>query len=292
MKKIFVIGDLILDKYDYCLNRSNPESSAPCFTVQKTIYKLGGAGNVVANLSSLGSKVFLVSVCGNDFESNILLDLLNGLKIEQKILINSKRKTILKERTLDLVDHRYHFRKDIDYKYNLSTKEINDLIEVIDSESYVIISDYNKGTISNELMNILTKKTKNIIVDPKPSNANYYINSFIITPNLKEAFEITGCDNFQEAGEVMLKKFNSNILLKRSEKGMSYFGLNGERINLPTDAKDVFDVTGAGDTVIATLTHFINKGLSIEESIKLANKAAGISVSHMGCYQIKEDELK
>jgi rfaE bifunctional protein kinase chain/domain len=291
MEMIFVIGDILLDKYDYCSNRHNPESSAPCFTVEKTEYKLGGAGNVAANLSTLGSKVCLLGTMGDDKESGLIKNLLKDLKIENNIIFHSNRKTILKERTLSLNDHRYHFRKDTEKKYDLLEKEIDHLLSFVKKDSIVVISDYAKGTISKKFMEKLKERTSRIIVDPKPVNLKAYKGVFLITPNLTEANEMSNELDFEKAGNKLMEDLNTNVLLKRSEKGVSYFGKNRDRFDLPTVAKDVFDVTGAGDTVIATFAHFFNLGKNIKESVLLANKAAGISVSHSGCYQIKDEEL-
>lgn len=130
-----------------------------------------------------------------------------------------------------------------------------------------------------------------ILVDPKPSHKEFYKDVYMITPNIKEAVTMAGIHDEMLAAEKLQTELSTNVLLTRSEKGISYFGLNGDRYDFPAEAKEVFDVTGAGDTVIATFAHFFNKKYDIKEAIRLANKAGGISVGHVGCYQVSEKEL-
>jgi len=294
MKRIAVIGDIILDKYDYCINRENPESSAPCYTVEKTIYKPGGAGNAAANLKTLGSKVTLFGCMGEDESAQNLKKALSEFEIQTELVSESHRPTILKERVLSFTDGRYHFRKDTEVKGYLSEEKTAELLEKIKLEkdiSLIIVSDYNKGVISKQLMDGIKKMGVEIIVDPKPAHKELYKNVFLVTPNIKEARELSGNKNELLGAVSLMTEFNSNILLKRGKDGMSYFGVDDKRFDLPAEARKVVDVTGAGDTVVATFAHFYNKGYSIEDSIKLSNKAAGIAVAYPGCYQVKEKEL-
>lgn len=290
-KKIVVIGDVILDKYDYCINRHNPESSAPCYTVINTEYKPGGAGNVAANLASLGADFVLISVLGDDPESLILREVLEEKNIPHDLILDRERKTIVKERVLSKIDGRYHLRKDIEKKQYITQGHVQEILRKIDDAEIILISDYNKGTISKELIEGIKKLNIPIIVDPKLSHKEFYNDVFLITPNIIECKQLSGIDNAVLGAESLKEELNANIFLTRSKKGVSYFGLNGERFDFPTEAKTVFDVTGAGDTVISTFTHFFARGFEIKESIRLANKAAGIAVAHPGCYQVTEKEI-
>jgi len=292
-KKIIVIGDVMLDKYNKCITRENPESSAPCYTIIGTEYKPGGAGNTAANLASLGSETELISVIGKDENAQILKNSLNSLHIPCYLIIDKKRQTIVKERFISATDGRYHFRADIEKKQYIEENHVSDIIYRIKSQecSSILVSDYNKGTISENLMIELKKLGLPIIVDPKPSHKNFYKNVFLIKPNIKEAREMSGLENELLASEKLMDELQTRILLTRGKDGMSYFNLNKKRINLKSEARKVFDVTGAGDTTIATLAHFLNKGKSIEESVKLANIAAGIAVAYPGCYQVTEKEI-
>jgi len=289
--KIAVIGDIMLDMYDYCKNRENPESSAPCYTVINTEYKPGGAGNVAANLAKLGSNLELISVIGNNHISDDLIKKLDELKIAHKLIRDPNRQTILKERTLSIQDGRYHNRKDREIIEPIGSNHICDIIEYAKNADLIIVSDYEKGLITSGLMKKLAETKIPILVDPKPNHKACYKNIHMITPNVKEAIAMTGIQDEILAAEKLLKELNTNVLLTRSEKGISYFGLNGDRYDFPAEAKEVFDVTGAGDTVIATFAHFLNKKYDLKEAIRLANKAGSISVGHVGCYQVSEKEL-
>ena len=289
MNRVLVIGDLILDKYDYCINRENPESSAPCYTVNKIEYKLGGAGNVAANLRSLGSSVKLISVLGDDPNGAILNNLLLKEGIDNHLIFDLSKLTPVKERILSAHDNRYHYRKDIENNKCLGLEHIPQIIKIASNSSVILISDYNKGIVSKELIEQLKLLKIPIIVDPKPSNILFYNGVFLIKPNLKELFEITKISDPLVAAQELSNMLNTKVLLTRGKDGVSYFGET--RFDLPSNANDVFDVTGAGDTFIATFVHFFNKGYKIINCIELANKAAGISVAYPGCYQITEKEL-
>ena len=145
--------------------------------------------------------------------------------------------------------------------------------------------------ISPQLMEKLSKTGKAVIVDPKPAHISYYNGIFLIKPNSKEVKEMTGVMDDAEAGRKLAQKLKTNVLLTRGEHGTVYFGLNGEKYEFPGEAKEVFDVTGAGDSTIAAFAHFYARGFPIRECARLANKAGGISVGHTGCYCVREDEL-
>jgi D-beta-D-heptose 7-phosphate kinase/D-beta-D-heptose 1-phosphate adenosyltransferase len=294
MVKIAVIGDVILDKYDHCINRENQESSAPCYTVVSTEYKPGGAGNVAANLATLGSEVVLVGLVGKDQNARILEEVLAKYHIVARLILDDSRPTIVKERTLSVHDGRYHFRKDLETKVYALPDVSRKMLEEIRDCEVVLVSDYAKGAISEDFMHGLMKMGKRVFVEPKPEHTSLYGGAFMITPNIKEAKAMAKIDDELLAAENLRRNLGCRVLLTRSEKGVSYFGLNGEtdRLDIPAQAREVFDVTGAGDTVVATLVHYHTKGRTVEEAIRLANKAAGIAVGHSGCYQVKESELE
>jgi len=292
-KKIIVIGDVMLDKYNKCITRENPESSAPCYTIVGTEYKPGGAGNTAANLASLGSETELISVIGEDENAQILKKSLTSLSIPCYVITDKNRPTIVKERFISATDGRYHFRADIEKKKYIEENHVSDIINRIKSQepSLILVSDYNKGTISENLMAEIKKLNLPIIVDPKPSHKHFYKNVFLIKPNKIEAIEMSGLEDELLGSEKLVSELETRVLLTRGKDGMSYFGLDGKRINLESEARKVFDVTGAGDTTIATFAHFFNRGKTIEESIRLASVAAGIAVAYPGCYQVTEKEI-
>lgn len=291
MKKIAVIGDVMLDKYDYCSNRDNPENSAPCYRIERTEFKPGGAGNVAANLTKLGSETILIGVVGNDHYSDHLIEVLEKSGIKHFFIKDKERQTVVKERTLSSTDGRYHIRKDREQKRYIDDNHVAEIIEKIKGYDMIVVSDYNKGTVSRSLMERVISLNIPAIVDPKPIHRDFYKNVFMITPNVKEAREMAGLEDELSAAEKLKTELNTNILLTRSEHGIMYLGLDGQRIEFPADTKKVFDVTGAGDTVLASFAHFHLKGYPLEGCIKFANKAAGIAVGYPGCYQVSENEI-
>lgn len=290
--KIVVIGDVMLDKYDFCSNAENPESSAPCWTVERTEFKPGGAGNVAANLASLGANFELISVVGEDYSANVLKQELQRFKVPCSFISDSERQTIVKERIMSASDGRYHCRINRERKEYIGQEHVQEIIKRIDGADIVLVSDYRKGTISKELMDALRTKNLRVIVDAKPEHVSFYHNLFLVKPNAKEARVMTGLEDEVQAGEALMKKLGSNVLLTRGSRGISYFGIDGTKYDFPAEERKVVDVTGAGDTAIATFTHYLVKGKSLEECIRFANRAAGISVQYPGCHQITEKELE
>lgn len=294
MGKIVVIGDVMLDRYYYCRNRNNPENSAPAYISSKKniIHKPGGAGNVAANLASLGTDFKLVSLVGKDADSEILKSSLDELKIPYKFIYDNKRATIVKTRALDILDGRYHFRFDIEDKLEISENHVEEIVEEAKNFKFIIISDYNKGLINSKLMSKLKSLDIPILVDPKKENLKFYKDVFLLKPNSIEAKEMAYENDDLKAAKKLVKILNSNILLTRAGEGIAYFGLNKDFFNYPSQPiGELKDVTGAGDSVIATFAHFYNSGKSLEECVKLANKAGSVAVCHPGCYHVREKDL-
>ena len=294
MTKIVVIGDIMLDRYYYCSNRNNPESSAPAYISSKKniIYKPGGAGNVAANLSSLKSDFKLVSLVGRDPESAILINSLDELKISHKLIYDPRRETIVKTRALDILDGRYHFRFDIEDKIEISENHVEEIVNEAKNSKFIIISDYNKGIINSKLMSRLKSLDIPILVDPKKENIEFYKDVFLVKPNSIEVREMAKENDDLKAAKTLTKILNSNILLTRASEGIAYFGLNGDFFNYSSQPiGELKDVTGAGDSVIATFAHFYNLGSKLEECVRLANKAGSVAVCHPGCYHVREKDL-
>lgn len=294
MAKIAVIGDVMLDRYYYCKNRNNPESSAPAYIARRKeiIHRPGGAGNVAANLVSLKADVKLVSLAGDDADSKILTDSLDELNIPHKLIYDKRRETIVKTRALDILDGRYHFRFDIEDKLEISENHVSEIISEAKNSNFIIISDYNKGIINSKLMSKLKSLNIPILVDPKKENLEFYKDVFLVKPNSVESREMAKKNNDLEAAKTLTKILNSNILLTRASEGIAYFGLNGDFFNYSSQPiGELKDVTGAGDSVIATFAHFYNSGRNLEECVRLANKAGSVAVGHSGCYHVKESDL-
>jgi len=290
MKKIAVVGDVVLDKYYYCSNRENPESSAPCYTVERTEHKLGGAGNVAANLKVLGAEFELISVVGNDENAGILRRILSELEIPHRLIEDRGRPTIVKTRLLSSIDGRYLFRYDKEKRQYISLNHSLEIASGIEAD-IILISDYNKGAISQDLIERLKKLKKPIIADAKVAHKDFYREIFLLKPNVKEVREMTKLEDEVKAAERLRDELSVRILLTRGEKGISYFGLERERHNFPALGVELVDVTGAGDVVIAAFTHFYAKSFDLRKCVELANIAGGISVQHPGCYAVSEREI-
>jgi D-glycero-beta-D-manno-heptose-7-phosphate kinase len=303
-QKIAVIGDLILDKYIYGeVDRISPEAPVPIVRVIKEKYVSGGAANVAANVSTLGGKPFLFGILGNDQYKDILLKKISEMNIQATgIFTDSNKTTIRKTRVIGLnqqllrIDH-----ENTDYiETHQEDKFVNNLKEIKDL-SAIIISDYAKGTITKQLMTQLVQYSNEnnilLIVDPKPKHKEWYAGSLLITPNKKEAQEMSGIvieteRDFITAGEILVNKFGSNIIITAGADGMYVFEKNSEPVHIPTVAREVYDVSGAGDTVIATLALALTSSATLENAAILANHAAGIKVSKTGTKPVFLKELE
>ncbi|MBU1988379.1 MAG: hypothetical protein KKD94_02775 [Nanoarchaeota archaeon] len=297
--RIAVFGDVMLDRYDYCENRDNPESSAPCHRVKKTTFLPGGAGNVAVNLATLGAEVILFGLIGKDEYGNSFLNEISKFGIHQRLLIEGNIKTIVKQRILSIGDGRYHGRLDfgddseeIDKIKSLKS-EISEKIKLLIIEGFdaCIISDYDKGFVTQELINEIKKINSPIYADPKKNKSLYY-GIELIKPNRKELSAMVHAEDDKKKAEMLSRDLNTNVLLTLGEKGMYYFGKENVSFELPAHKVEVSDVTGCGDTALATLVFYRTLGKSMKEAIELANKAAGISVQHVGCYHAKREEIE
>jgi len=304
--KVLVVGDIMLDRYWWgSVSRISPEAPVPVVHLQKTSLAAGGAANVAANIAGLTAEPFLVGMIGDDNESRLLPSLLTDSKISADYLIKlPKRQTIVKTR---VVAHSQQVvRIDQESKLNLTDSEeqliwkrIKDLVEVVD---LVVVSDYNKGFLTEKLLKRLITTSldnnKYILVDPKGKNFDKYYQATILTPNLREIAEASGIDEFEpdileQAGKQLLLNLNLKALLvTQGEEGMTLLEKDKKSIHLSARARKVYDVTGAGDTVIATLAVAAGAGLSLAESSNAANVAAGIVVEQVGTSIISFDELK
>lgn len=285
----------MLDRYLWgTVSRISPEAPVPIVNVKKTSLVLGGAANVAANIAGLGAKPYLISVCGNDREADVLDELLEKTQISNKLVRLENRQTTIKTR---VVAHNQHVaridQETTDFISETETEIIFEkLTELFDEVSIVIISDYAKGLLTNNLVMRLIKycKEKNIkvLVDPKGKDFSKYKGATILTPNLREAAEAanfteTEPDLIQKAGAKLLEEIDlESILITQGEKGMTLLEKAGKIFHLEALARNVFDVTGAGDTVIASLAVAVGADMSFLDAAKIANIAAGLVVGELG----------
>ena len=304
-KKILIIGDLILDRYIWGkVNRISPEAPVPVVEVTDENFLLGGASNVANNIVALGGHATIVGVAGNDIAGGILMKMLEERGIQcGGVFWGSTRPTTVKTRVI--AHNQQVVRFDRENKDKVDGKVLKGLLEYIRSaipnHDAVIISDYKKGVISSELVREVLKhsRPKNIFVsvDPKVRHFHCYKNVSLITPNIMEASIASGIEIKDEkslvnAGRTLCKKISCDaILITRGEYGMSLFEKD-KVVHIPTVAKNVYDVTGAGDTVIATFTIAYAAGASMKEAAVIANHAAGIVVGEIGTAVAKIDQLR
>lgn len=288
-KHILVVGDIMLDKYlEGDISRISQEAPVPIVSLKKEFYELGGAANVAANIVSLGGKVSLFGFAGNDTNGIVLKQLL----VEKGIgcFLDETAITTEKTRILSSGQHLLRFDKEEINEKTFSDKIKQRLKEEAAKADIILVSDYAKGVVNSDLFQLLDEYNLKIIIDPKPKNKELYKKVFLITPNEKEAIEMADCSDPDLAGEMLSKELNSNVIVTRGKSGMTIFA--DRKTQIPTYAKEVFDVTGAGDTAIASLALAIASGASLEEAAIISNHAAGIAVEKKGTYQVRLSELK
>jgi len=365
-QKIAVIGDLILDKYIYGeVERISPEAPVPIVRVLKEKYVPGGAANVAANISTLGGDPFLFGTVGKDQYKDILLQKIADMNIPTSgIFTDNNKITTRKTRVIGLNQQLLRIdNENIDYIETHQEEKFIDQLKNINDLSAILISDYAKGTITKQLISQLIQFSQAnnipIIIDPKPKHQDWYTGSTLVTPNKKEAQEMCGIiieteADFIKAGELLVNKFNSNVIITAGAEGMYIFekpspltplpkgegkernidrlvplekgeskGVYSDRLSeellqrhstkslstpdstqnlklttnnlafthIPTVAREVYDVSGAGDTVIAVLALALCCDADLESAAILANQAAGIKVSKIGTAPIFLEEL-
>ncbi|MDI6801599.1 MAG: D-glycero-beta-D-manno-heptose-7-phosphate kinase [Thermodesulfovibrionales bacterium] len=307
-KKILIIGDLILDRYIYGnVNRISPEAPVPIVEVMNESFLLGGAVNVAHNIIALGGQASIAGLIGMDSAGMILKEIMQEKGINTEGLIEDKRPTTVKTRVI--AHNQQVVRFDREDKKRLEGRSLINLLNYIKkavaSHDAVIISDYKKGVISSALIKSVLRYAKPanafVAVDPKVGHFHFYKNVSLITPNIMEASQGSGVEikdekSLLKAGETLMRRLScKSVLITRGEDGMSLFEKNTNKQvtvkHIPTAAKRVFDVTGAGDTVIAAITLAHAAGASLEEAAVIANHAAGIVVGEIGTAVVTPDVL-
>jgi D-beta-D-heptose 7-phosphate kinase / D-beta-D-heptose 1-phosphate adenosyltransferase len=301
-KTCLVIGDLMLDQYIFGdVDRISPEAPVPVIKKNKHHNRIGGAGNVALNLLGLGIKPLLVGNIGNDANGQILSNLIKKHNLSIKGLIKEKGPTTTKTRVM--ADHHQIARIDEEQiSYGPNEANIKKIIKYINSNlSCIVISDYNKGFLSTSFLKKIIQQANRkkipVLIDPKGKDVAKYGGATLITPNKKEAMELTGLTNFDnDLVNTALKKISKNykiksIVMTQGEDGIRH--ITQKKINTYPAAisKQIYDVSGAGDTVIATLATCIMEKLDLSDCFKLANLAAGIVISKLGTVPINGGEL-
>ena len=302
---VMVVGDLMLDKYlSGSVERLSPEAPVPVLLRENERAVLGGAANVCANLAALGAEVVAVGAVGRDEAGSVLVDLLRTCtKLDADHLVTDPRRlTTCKTRVMSGVHQMV--RIDAESSANVAADTEEALIDAIKdnlgSADVVVVSDYAKGLCSDRIIRTVigkaTEAGKASIIDPKRRDFAIYRDATLIKPNRRELTDATGlpCETDEEAetaAAAAIARTNSAILLTRSERGISYFERDKKPLHLKTAAQDVFDVSGAGDTVMALAALGTASRLPVSEMMRLANTAAGIVVSKLGTAVVSAQEL-
>ena len=304
--KVLVVGDIMVDQFIWGkVSRISPEAPVPVVKVTSESLLLGGCANVLNNVFSMGGKVAVSGIVGSDNMGRWLTDKLKEMDIDTAgVIVERERPTIVKTRVI--AHSQQVVRFDREDKSPVARDSLRRIMEYIESTKddlgAVIISDYNKGVFSEELIRGIREITSRsgivLCVDPKQSDFSLYRGCDLITPNHQETeralgMELENSGDITKGGKLLIKKFGfRGLLITRGEEGMSLFENDGGVTHIPTVAREVFDVTGAGDTVIGVFALCVAAGATWKEASVLANHAAGIAVGKVGTAPVYQDELK
>jgi len=303
--RILVVGDLILDHYVWGkVTRISPEAPVPVVHVDSETLRLGGAANVFHNIMALGGHAELCGVVGADEGGRRLLKELGSQRSGRGgVIIDPDRPTTRKTRIL--AHSQQVVRYDVEHRNEIKPSFQRRILRFVESRlreiSCLVVSDYAKGVVTSWLMSELTRlaalRRIPVVVDPKVEHFSYYKGVTVLTPNHLEAGQAVGIQAdgdaaVGEAGAMIRQRLGcQSVLITRGEKGMSLFQADGSSLHIPTTARQVYDVTGAGDTVVGTLALALSTGAEMSDSAVLANQAAGIVVGMVGTATVSAKQL-
>ncbi len=296
--RVLVVGDAMLDRYLFgSVDRISPEAPVPVVRVTREEERLGGAANAALNVKSLGADVMLITVIGGDEAGQRLQELLEASGIKSMLGRDAKLRTCVKLRVIGRAQQlvRVDFENAPDHEVLASM--LADFERVVAEYDTVLFSDYGKGGLTHipRMIDAARAAGKLVLVDPKGSDYRHYAGANVITPNRAELAQVIGgwIDERQllERAQALRASLKvDTLILTRSQEGMSLFDASGH-VQVPAQAREVFDVTGAGDTVIATLAALLAAGLSAREALPAANRAGGLVVEKFGTASISCEEL-
>lgn len=300
---VLLLGDLILDKYIFGdVSRISPEAPIPILDHIKEEFVLGGALNVARNLNNLDNHVYSVGILGKDDAANSVSDIMNEENLSTDFIVYDNQ-SITSKKTRFIASNQQLLRLDVESN-TYSKKNESQLIKIVASlirkVDFVLISDYKKGVCSNDLLDIVLSKAKsqtiNTFIDPKGSDFTKYKDAYCITPNILETKAVYKNDlitnkNFEEACKFICDTFSiKTCIITRGKDGMTVYD-SKKFCHIKSKAKDVFDVSGAGDTVISTLATYHSRGKNLIDAAKIANLAAQHVVGEFGTTPIEQTEL-
>ncbi|MFC1729884.1 D-glycero-beta-D-manno-heptose-7-phosphate kinase [candidate division KSB1 bacterium] len=305
-KKAAVVGDIMLDRYIWgSVSRISPEAPVPVVEVSEESSRIGGAANVANNIHSLGGVPLLFGVIGDDVPGNDLKEKLAETKMETFGIVTDKtRPTTMKTRIIAHNQHvvRTDFELKNDIAGDIADNLLNKLEGVIKELSIIILQDYNKGVLTQSCIERIISLAKEhgcpVTVDPKFNNFFEFRDVTLFKPNIKETqsalgFILDSEERIAAAGKLLIERLNSeHVLITRGSAGMSLFSQDGFSVNVPAKAKNIADVSGAGDTVISVLSMILAAGGDMLEAATVANYAAGIVVGEVGIVPVELDTLE
>jgi rfaE bifunctional protein kinase chain/domain len=297
--KTLVVGDVMLDRYWFgSVDRISPEAPVPVLAVKSEESRAGGAANVAHNLLALGAQSNLLSVVGDDDDGREIARIIESYGAKTTLKIDQSIKTIVKLRMV--AQNQQLLRADFEEKPSdeILSQCLDDYCQALQQADVVVLSDYGKGGLTHVADMIAAAKvlSKPVIIDPKGSDYSRYAGATLITPNMKEFETVAGaCSSeadFSSKAHALRADLDLDyILVTRSEKGMSLFSRDGSQIDSPATALEVYDVSGAGDTVISLMALATVAGFSNKDKLKLANTVAGIVVGKLGTAVASIDEV-
>jgi rfaE bifunctional protein kinase chain/domain len=296
--RVLVVGDVMLDRYWYgAVDRISPEAPVPVVRVTREEERAGGAANVAYNAVSLGAQASLLTVVGDDDASHHLEDLVADTGIETHFGRDAELKTTVKLRVIGRQQQLIRLDFENTPKNEILAGQTATFEAILPRHNAVLFSDYGKGGLAHVIDMIARARAlgKPILIDPKGSDYTRYQNATVITPNRSEMQQVIGhwsdeADLRAKAHQLREQLHLDAVLLTRSEEGMTLFDAQGE-LHVSAQAREVFDVTGAGDTVIATMAVMVGAGLSLREAMPLANRAGGVVVGKFGTATVSYEEL-
>jgi rfaE bifunctional protein kinase chain/domain len=296
--RVLVVGDAMLDRYLFGeVERISPEAPVPVVRVTREEHRLGGAANVALNVKALGPGVTLITVVGDDEPARTLEGLLKTHAVEVILGRDPQLFTCVKLRVIGRAQQlvRVDFEDQPDHE--VLADMLSDFARVLPQYDAVLFSDYGKGGLTHipHMIELARAAGKPVLVDPKGEDYSRYAGATVITPNRSELAQVIGSWRTEAQLEERVQQLRASnrfdgVLVTRSEEGMSLFDSAGH-INVPAQAREVFDVTGAGDTVIATLAAMLSCGMSLREAMPIANRAGGIVVGKFGTATVSYEEL-
>lgn len=297
-KRVLIVGDSMLDKYWFGdANRISPEAPVPVVRIVRSEERLGGAANVALNVASLGVQTTLMGVIGADENGTKLTELLTEAGIHSHMIADPAIKTILKLRIVARQQQLVRIDFDDHPSGEMLASLLTDFAEVIDNFDVLVLSDYGKGGLDHirGMIDIAREKNIPVLVDPKGEDYDKYVGATIITPNRAELTQVIGSwtseEDLTHRAQALRDRLGLKaLLLTRSEEGMTLFTAEGAE-TVPAQAREVFDVSGAGDTVIAVTAAMIAAGVPLSEAVRIANRAGGIVVGKLGTASVSYNEL-